>query len=118
MRAPGTVTFDMPAGVLDGMDLRVAGQGNAGVAGGPPGDLYVGVDVEPSSAFERQGQDLYGVLDVTITQAALGGEVEIDDAGRIGAPPDRAGHRVGHGSAAEGQRACRTCSGVDAATSS
>jgi molecular chaperone DnaJ len=78
VRAPGTVTFDVPAGVLEGMDLRVAGQGNAGVAGGPPGDLIVGVDVEQSSAFERQGQDLYGVLDVTITQASLGGEIEID----------------------------------------
>jgi molecular chaperone DnaJ len=78
VRAPGTVTFDMPAGVLEGMDLRVSGQGNAGVAGGPPGDLIVGVDVEPSNAFERQGQDLYGVLDVTITQAALGGDIEIE----------------------------------------
>jgi molecular chaperone DnaJ len=78
VRAPGTVTFDVPAGVLEGMDLRVAGQGNAGLAGGPPGDLIVGVQVEPSEAFERQGHDLYGVLDVTITQATLGGEVEIE----------------------------------------
>jgi len=78
VRAPGTVTFDVPPGVLDGMVLRVSGQGNAGVAGGPAGDLIVGVDVEQSSAFERQGQDLYGVLDVTIMQASLGGEVEID----------------------------------------
>lgn len=78
VRAPGTVAFDVPAGVLEGMDLRVAGQGNAGVAGGPPGDLIVGVDVEQSSAFERQGQDLYGVLDVSITQATLGGEIDIE----------------------------------------
>ena len=78
VRAPGTVTFDVPAGVLEGMDLRVAGQGNAGFAGGPAGDLIVGVEVEPSEAFERQGHDLYGVLDVTITQATLGGDVEIE----------------------------------------
>jgi molecular chaperone DnaJ len=78
VRAPGTVAFDVPAGVLEGMDLRVAGQGNAGLAGGPPGDLIVGVEVETSDAFERQGQDLYGVLDVTITQATLGGEIEIE----------------------------------------
>jgi molecular chaperone DnaJ len=77
VRAPGTVAFGVPAGVLEGMDLRVSGQGNAGIAGGPPGDLIVGVDVEPSNAFERQGQDLYGVLDVTITQATLGGDIEI-----------------------------------------
>jgi molecular chaperone DnaJ len=78
VRTPGTVAFDVPAGVLEGMDLRVAGQGNAGLAGGPPGDLIVGVEVEASDAFERRGQDLYGVLDVTITQATLGGEIEID----------------------------------------
>jgi molecular chaperone DnaJ len=78
VRARGTVTFDVPAGVLDGMDLRVPGQGNAGIAGGPPGDLIVGVEVEPSEAFERQGQDLHGVLDVSITQATLGGEIEIE----------------------------------------
>jgi molecular chaperone DnaJ len=78
VRAPGTVAFDVPAGVVEGMDLRVAGQGNAGLAGGPPGDLIVGVEVEPSEEFERRGQDLYGVLDVTITQATLGGDVEIE----------------------------------------
>jgi molecular chaperone DnaJ len=78
IRAPATVTIDVPAGVLEGMDLRVAGQGNAGVSGGPPGDLIVGVEVEPSEAFERRGQDLHGVLDVSITQAALGGTVEVE----------------------------------------
>jgi molecular chaperone DnaJ len=78
VRSTGTVAFDVPAGVVDGMDLRVAGRGNAGVAGGPPGDLIVGVQVEPSEAFERTGQDLHGVLDVSITQAALGATVEIE----------------------------------------
>lgn len=77
-RATGTVAFDIPAGVADGMDLRVAGQGHAGTDGGPSGDLIVGVVVEPSSSFERRGQDLYGVLDVSITQAALGAEVQIE----------------------------------------
>ena len=78
VRASATVTFDVPAGVLEGMDLRVGGQGNAGVAGGPAGDLIVGVEVEPSEAFVRQGQDLHGVLDVSITQATLGGEIEVE----------------------------------------
>jgi molecular chaperone DnaJ len=78
VRTPATVTIDIPAGVLEGMDLRVAGQGNAGVGGGPPGDLIVGVEVEPSGAFERRGQDLHGVLDVSIVQATLGGDVEIE----------------------------------------
>jgi molecular chaperone DnaJ len=76
--ASATVTFEVPAGVLEGMDLRVGGHGNAGLAGGPPGDLIVGVEVEPSEAFVRQGQDLHGVLDVSITQATLGGEIEIE----------------------------------------
>jgi molecular chaperone DnaJ len=78
IRAPATVTIDVPAGVLEGMDLRVAGQGNAGVSGGPPGDLIVGVEVEPSEAFERRGQDLHGVLDVSITQATLGGTIDVE----------------------------------------
>ncbi len=78
VRTRATVTFDVPAGVLEGMDLRVGGQGNAGVAGGPTGDLIVGIEVEPSEAFVRQGQDLHGVLDVSITQATLGGDLEIE----------------------------------------
>jgi molecular chaperone DnaJ len=78
VRATATVTFDVPAGVLEGMDLRVGGEGNAGVAGGPSGDLIVGIEVEPSDAFVREGQDLHGVLDISITQATLGGEVDVE----------------------------------------
>jgi molecular chaperone DnaJ len=77
-RRPVTVTVDIPAGVSDGMELRVGGSGHAGVAGGPPGDLFVRLQVEPSATFERRGQDLYTVLDVSITQATLGGELEIE----------------------------------------
>jgi molecular chaperone DnaJ len=77
VRSPATVAIDIPAGVSDGMELRVAGGGHAGLAGGPAGDLFVRLDVEPSPAFDRRGQDLYTVLDISITQAALGGEVEI-----------------------------------------
>jgi molecular chaperone DnaJ len=78
VRATGSVSFEVPAGVAEGMDLRVGGQGHAGVAGGPPGDLLVGLRIEPSLAFERHGQDLHGVLDVSITQATLGAEVEVE----------------------------------------
>ncbi|HEX4941645.1 MAG TPA: molecular chaperone DnaJ [Actinomycetota bacterium] len=78
VRTTATVTFDVPAGVLEGMDLRVGGEGNAGVSGGPAGDLIVGIEVEPSDAFIRQGQDLHGVLDVSITQATLGGELDVE----------------------------------------
>ena len=78
MRARETVTVDIPAGVSDGMELRVSGNGHAGASGGPAGDLYVGIVVEEAIAFERRGQDLHTVLDITMTQAALGAEILID----------------------------------------
>ncbi|HSL12605.1 MAG TPA: molecular chaperone DnaJ [Actinomycetota bacterium] len=78
IRMPATVTVDIPAGVADGMELRVAGNGHAGFAGGSAGDLFVRIEVEPSAAFERRGQDLFSVLDVSITQATLGAELDID----------------------------------------
>ena len=74
---PATVTVDIPAGVSDGMELRAGGDGNAGVAGGPAGDLYVVLQVAPSPSFERRDQDLFTVLDISVTQATLGAEVEI-----------------------------------------
>jgi molecular chaperone DnaJ len=76
--ARSTVTVDIPAGVSDGMELRVGGNGHAGPAGGPAGDLYVAITVEPAVEFERRGQDLLTVLDVSVVQAALGAEVDIE----------------------------------------
>jgi molecular chaperone DnaJ len=78
VRQPSIVTVDIPAGVADGMELRVSGNGHAGVGGGSPGDLYVRIEVEPSTAFERRGQDLFAVLDISITQATLGADLEIE----------------------------------------
>ncbi len=77
-REPATVPVDVPAGVADGMELRIAGAGHAGKGGGPAGDLYVAIHVEPSVAFDRRGQDLFTVLDVPLTTVVLGGEIEID----------------------------------------
>jgi molecular chaperone DnaJ len=77
-REEAIVSVDIPAGVSDGMELRVSGNGHAGVAGGPPGDLYVALGVQESEAFERRGQDLFTVLDVTMTQAALGADLEVE----------------------------------------
>jgi molecular chaperone DnaJ len=88
--APDTITLDIPAGVDDGLELRVTGAGNAGSDGGPAGDLYVGIRVEPSPSFERRGQDLFAVLDVPLTQAALGAEIEVqtlDGAERVRIEP-------------------------------
>ena len=75
--ARAQVTLDIPAGVSDGMELRVQGSGHAGIAGGPPGDLFVQLQVEPPDAFERRNQDLHSVLDVTITQATLGADITV-----------------------------------------
>lgn len=77
VQQPAAVTVDIPAGVADGMELRVGGNGNAGIAGGPAGELFVGLQVEPSVSFERRGQDLFTVLDISSTQAALGAELRI-----------------------------------------
>jgi molecular chaperone DnaJ len=71
------VTVDIPAGVSDGMELRVSGAGDSGRLGGATGDLYVAVHVAPHTMFERRGHDLHAVLDVTMAQAALGAEFEV-----------------------------------------
>jgi molecular chaperone DnaJ len=77
IRRPATVTVEIPACVSDGMELRVTGNGHAGVAGGSAGDLFVRLEVEPATRFERRGQDLFAVLDITVPQAALGADVKV-----------------------------------------
>jgi molecular chaperone DnaJ len=63
---------DVPAGIGDGQRIRLAGRGHAGERGGPPGDLYVLIQVEPDERFVRDGDDLVTVLDVPAPIAALG----------------------------------------------
>ncbi|MED4269811.1 molecular chaperone DnaJ [Geobacillus stearothermophilus] len=67
----------IPAGVDDGQQLRVAGQGEPGVNGGPPGDLYIIFRVEPHEFFERDGLDIYCEVPLSFAQAALGDEIEV-----------------------------------------
>lgn len=67
----------IPAGVDTGTRLRVRGEGEAGVHGGPPGDLYVVLTVEEDARWERHGQDLIFTQEVSFTQAALGCRVEV-----------------------------------------
>jgi molecular chaperone DnaJ len=71
------LTVEIPAGVSDGMELRVSSGGQEGRHGGPAGDLYVALKVKPHPIFERRGQDLVCALPVPMTQAALGAELEI-----------------------------------------
>lgn len=73
-----TVPVEVPAGVTDGTDLRIPGAGNAGRAGGGPGDLYISLRVHPHRVFARRGQDLVATLVVPMTQAALGADLEIE----------------------------------------
>ncbi|MFC2594651.1 MAG: DnaJ C-terminal domain-containing protein [Fretibacterium sp.] len=67
----------VPAGVERGTRLRITGAGEAGVNGGPQGDLYLLIDVKPDKAFERDGADLHTRLLLTYPQAVLGTEVEV-----------------------------------------
>jgi molecular chaperone DnaJ len=68
---------ELPAGVGEGTRVRVPGAGNAGRRGGPAGDLVVVVQVEPHPLYRREGEDLYCEIPITITEAALGGHVEV-----------------------------------------
>lgn len=67
----------IPAGIDDGQQLRMAGQGEAGINGGPSGDLYVVFHVRRHEFFERDGDDIYCEMPITFVQAALGDEVEV-----------------------------------------
>jgi molecular chaperone DnaJ len=77
VRHERTLTVRIPAGVDDGMQLRLAGEGEAGRGAGPPGDLYVVLSVREHPVFTRDGRDLRCEAKVTISQLALGAELEI-----------------------------------------
>ncbi len=72
-----TLEIKIPAGVETGSRLRVGGEGEAGVNGGPSGDLYVVIGVKEHETFERQGANLYSAVPITFAQAALGAEIKV-----------------------------------------
>ncbi|HVV65855.1 MAG TPA: molecular chaperone DnaJ [Rhizomicrobium sp.] len=79
-----TLTVDVPPGVEEGTRIRLSGEGQAGVNGGPPGDLYIFISVAPHAIFQRDGHDLYCRAPISFVQAALGGSIEVPtlDGGR------------------------------------
>jgi len=72
-----TIELRVPPGVDTGTRLRVAGEGEPGPNGGPPGDLYVVLEVKEHPFFERRGADLYCTIPVSVVQAAVGTELQV-----------------------------------------
>ena len=85
-----TLSVTIPQGVEDGTRIRLSGEGDAGVRGGPPGDLYIFLSLKPHHLFKRDGRQIYCRVPIPMTTAALGGEVEVPtiDGGRarVGVP--------------------------------
>ena len=72
-----TLSVDIPKGIEDGTRIRLANEGEAGLRGGPPGDLYIFISLKPHDLFQRDGADLYARVPIAMTTAALGGEFEV-----------------------------------------
>lgn len=79
-----TLNVNIPAGVETGTRIRLSGEGEAGLRGGPPGDLYIFIEVREHAIFQRDGLDLFCRVPISFANAALGGEVEVPiiDGGR------------------------------------
>ncbi len=78
------LAVEIPAGVEDGTKIRLTGEGEAGLRGGPPGDLYIFLSVAAHDVFQRDGADIFCRIPISIAKAALGGHVEVPtvDGGR------------------------------------
>jgi molecular chaperone DnaJ len=91
VRKDRTLNVNIPAGVETGTRIRLAGEGEAGLRGGPAGDLYIFIEVETHPIFERDGANLYCRIPLSVATAALGGEIEAPtlDGGRtrVKVPP-------------------------------
>lgn len=85
VRKERTLSVNIPAGVEEGTRIRLAGEGEAGLRGGPAGDLYIFVSVRPHALFKRDGADIHCRVPIPMTTAALGGSIEAPtiDGGRV-----------------------------------
>ena len=77
VRKPSTIGINIPGGIDDGQVITIRGKGNAGINGGPAGDLQIQVSVRPHPLFEREGYDIWCDLPLTFAQVALGAEVTV-----------------------------------------
>ncbi|HET9403980.1 MAG TPA: molecular chaperone DnaJ [Burkholderiales bacterium] len=92
-----TLSVKIPAGVDEGDRIRLSGEGEAGVNGGPPGDLYVVIHLKPHPVFTRDHNDLHCEMPISFTTAALGGEIEIptlDGSAKVKIPPESQSGKV------------------------
>lgn len=86
-----TLSVKIPAGVDVGDRIRLSGEGERGLNGGPPGDLYVVINIKPHAVFQRDGDDLHCEMPISFTTAALGGEIDIptlDGYAKLKIPPE------------------------------
>ena len=83
-----TLQVSIPPGVEDGTRIRLAGEGEAGVRGGPTGDLYIFLAIKPHEFFQRDGADIFCRVPISMTTAALGGTIEVPtlDGARVKMP--------------------------------
>jgi molecular chaperone DnaJ len=72
-----TLSVNIPAGVEDGTRIRLSGEGEAGLRGGPAGDLYIFLSIKPHEFFQRDGADVFCRVPISMTTAALGGQIEV-----------------------------------------
>jgi len=72
-----TLSVNIPAGVEDGTRIRLAGEGEAGLRGGPAGDLYIFLSIKPHEFFQRDGADIFCRVPISMTTAALGGQLDV-----------------------------------------
>jgi len=77
MKRNKTLEVKIPAGIDDGMRIRSTGNGEPGMNGGPPGDLYVEIHIKQHAVFQRDGDDLHCEMPISFAKAALGGEIEV-----------------------------------------
>lgn len=77
VRTQSKIKVTIPAGIDEGQQIRLAGKGEPGINGGPPGDLFVVVRIKPHEFFKREGDHIYLELPISIAQAALGDEIDV-----------------------------------------